>query len=215
MLLSALRQWCLNVTDITEMAVDLEDIKLRLSKKATFEIAVADLHKLLRDSPGLISQDAAFDLIKRIMLLLRTRFTSPAFWRAGRGLCETAKVNTCLALGGPSAWQNMCVAFRYSQCVLRLLAGLIVARAGPGPLYCISCVWACRRRTQMQLGWPSMTSISRPVLNTWETCRAVAQLTGLLSSTRSTNLTSLKARCHRCSPPPSAIALKCNIPNKE
>lgn len=80
--------------------MDLEDIKRRLSKKATFENAVADLQKLLRDSPDLVSQDAVFDLMKRIMVLLRTRFTSPAFWRAGRGLYETAKVNTCLALGG-------------------------------------------------------------------------------------------------------------------
>ena len=75
----------------------LEDIKRRVSKKATFEDAVADLQKLLQENFSLVSQDAVFDIMKRIMVLLRTRFTSPAFWRAGRGLYETAKVNTCLA----------------------------------------------------------------------------------------------------------------------
>ena len=74
------------------MAVDLEDIRKRVSKKAAFEDAVADLKKLLGDNPRLIRQDAVFDLLKRIMVLLKTRFTSPAFWRAGRALYETAKV---------------------------------------------------------------------------------------------------------------------------
>ena len=74
------------------MAVDLEDIKKRVSKKATFENAVADLQTLLRDNPSFVSEDAVFDLIKRIMVLLMTRFTSPAFWRAGRDLYTTAKV---------------------------------------------------------------------------------------------------------------------------
>ena len=83
----------------SEMAVDLDDIKRRVSKKATFEDAVADLQKLLEDQLSHVSQDAVFDLMKRIMVLLKTRFTSPAFWRAGRGLYETAKVSTCLALG--------------------------------------------------------------------------------------------------------------------
>lgn len=78
------------------MALDLEDIKKRVSKKATFENAVADLQTLLRDNPSFVSEDAVFDLIKRIMVLLRTRFTSPAFWGAGRNLYTTAKVANVL-----------------------------------------------------------------------------------------------------------------------
>lgn len=67
----------------------------------------------------------------------------------------------------------------------------------------------------MQLGWSSMTSTIRPVLNTWESYRAAAQLIRLLSSTHSTSHTSLKARCHRCSPPLSALALVYHITIKE
>lgn len=81
------------------MAVELDDIKRRVSKKATFEDAVADLQKLLEDNHSHVNHDAVFDLMKRIMVLLRTRFISPAFWRAGRGLYETAKVSTSPALG--------------------------------------------------------------------------------------------------------------------
>ena len=80
------------------MAVDLEDIRRRLQKKATFEAALADLQKQLRDNPTLAGQDAVFDLIKRISTLLKTRYTSPAFWRAGRSVFETAKVGDVLSL---------------------------------------------------------------------------------------------------------------------
>ena len=88
------------------MAVDLEDIRKRVSKKATFEEAVADLQKLLRDNPSQISQEAVFNLMERIMVLLRTRFTSPAFWRAGRGLYETAKVGDRFCLEMIDSCQN-------------------------------------------------------------------------------------------------------------
>jgi hypothetical protein len=78
------------------MAADLEDIRKRVSKKVTFENALADLQTLLRDKPSFVREDAVFDLIKRIMVLLRTRFTSPAFWRAGRNLYIMAKVANIL-----------------------------------------------------------------------------------------------------------------------
>ena len=79
------------------MAVDLEDIRKRIQKKATFEAALADLQRQLRDDPTLAGQDAVFDLIKRISILLKTRYTSPAFWRAGRSVFETAKVGDTLS----------------------------------------------------------------------------------------------------------------------
>ena len=79
------------------MAVDLEDIRKRLQKKATFEAALADLQRQLRDDPTLAGQDAVFDLIKRISVLLKTRYTWPAFWRAGRSVFETAKVGDMLS----------------------------------------------------------------------------------------------------------------------
>lgn len=87
------------------MAATLDEIKERMSKKATFEIAVTDLQNLLGDKPSVVSQDAVFDLLKRVMVMLRTRFTSPAFWKAGRSLYETAKVpdGLCLKIINPGS----------------------------------------------------------------------------------------------------------------
>ncbi len=54
----------------------------------------------------------------------------------------------------------------------------------------------------MQSGLPSMKGTFKPVLNTWESCRAAVQHY-LLPRLHSTGLIYLKARCHRYTPSPS------------
>ena len=56
-----------------------------------------------------------------------------------------------------------------------------------------------------QPGLPNMMSAFRPVLNTWESCQAAAQLRCLPSKMHSTGHTSLKARCLRCGSSRSAL----------
>ena len=61
-------------------------VRARLAKKATFEAAVADLVKALHASPAAATDPAIAELIERSFTLLRTRYTAPGFWSAGRAL---------------------------------------------------------------------------------------------------------------------------------
>ena len=67
-----------------------QGVKARLAKKATFEAAVADLVKALHASPAAASDPAVAELIERSFTLLRTRYTAPGFWSAGRALYASA-----------------------------------------------------------------------------------------------------------------------------
>lgn len=84
------------------MTVDsLPDIVKRLQKRSTFESAVTELGGLLRSeaSAGLDRPSAdLFKALTRCRTVLKTRFTSPAFWQAGRHLCFISQVATVLTL---------------------------------------------------------------------------------------------------------------------
>lgn len=76
----------------------ISDIQARMCKRATFEAAVAELTTVLLrharqqrmshgDTPTATATDQhEWDAVSRCAMLLRTRYTSPAFWRAGRFL---------------------------------------------------------------------------------------------------------------------------------
>lgn len=67
-----------------------QGVRARLAKKATFEAAVADLEKALSASPAAASDPAIAELVERSFTLLRTRYTAPGFWSAGRALYASA-----------------------------------------------------------------------------------------------------------------------------
>ena len=79
---------------------DLIDIRARLGKRSTFEGAAGELTSLLLQRARCRQLDAAhapepldaeaFQAVQRCATLLRTRYTSPAFWRAAQLLFQTA-----------------------------------------------------------------------------------------------------------------------------
>ena len=80
----------------------LGDIRKQLGRKATFEAAVSELAGIVAQPGGALSSrdgavdwDAVWDVVHRVFVLLKTRYTSPAFWRAGRCLFAAAKVHAC------------------------------------------------------------------------------------------------------------------------
>ena len=74
------------------MGVHLAEIRQRLGKKTTFEAALADLQAIVRADPGIAANAAFQDVVQRSTALLKSRYTSPAFWTAGRRLYEAARV---------------------------------------------------------------------------------------------------------------------------
>lgn len=76
---------------------DLEKCRTRLSKKATFESAIADACFLVRNNPAQSAlppvQVKLMEVCKRCMTLLKTRYTSSAFWTAGKGFLALCQVS--------------------------------------------------------------------------------------------------------------------------
>ena len=87
-----------------------QGVRARLAKKATFEAAVAELEKALRASPAAASDPAVAELIERSFTLLRTRYTAPGFWSAGRALYASASKASQLAssLLTHQRWHGTC-----------------------------------------------------------------------------------------------------------
>lgn len=80
---------------------DLEKCRTRLSKKATFESAIADACLLMRRNPAQVGlapvQVKLIEVCTRFMTLLKTRYTSSAFWTAGKNFLALFQVSfTCL-----------------------------------------------------------------------------------------------------------------------
>ncbi|KAK9839178.1 hypothetical protein WJX74_011021 [Apatococcus lobatus] len=72
----------------------LPDIVKRLQKRSTFEVAASELLGLLRSEAAAGLEQPSSDLFKaltRCRTILKTRFTSPAFWQSGRQLCVTVQ----------------------------------------------------------------------------------------------------------------------------
>lgn len=76
---------------------ELENCRTRLAKKATFERAVADLQTIVQTHyvqfalPS--AQSKLLDVLARCMTLLKTRYTSPAFWKTGSELLKQCEVS--------------------------------------------------------------------------------------------------------------------------
>ena len=77
------------------LLTDIEKCRSRLSKKATFESAIAEACLLVRENPAQIAlapvQVKLMEVCARCMTLLKTRYTSAAFWMAGKeflALCQ-------------------------------------------------------------------------------------------------------------------------------
>ena len=75
---------------------DLEACRTRLAKKATFEKAVADVKVIVQSHHAQFALPSAqaklLDVTGRCMTLLKTRYTSPAFWRIGSELLAQCQV---------------------------------------------------------------------------------------------------------------------------
>ena len=69
---------------------DLEGCRARLAKKATFEKAVTEIRQLLQINATQFAlptvQAKLLGVLARCMTLLKTRYTSSAFWKAGSDL---------------------------------------------------------------------------------------------------------------------------------
>eukprot|EP00887_Chlorella_sp_A99_P005322 scaffold1.g5322.t1 len=75
-------------------------LKLQLEKKATFEAACAMAIDLLHAQPAHAAEPDLHALLRRVRTLLRSRYSSPAFWSKGRQLFRAAQQ---LAGSGPLA----------------------------------------------------------------------------------------------------------------
>lgn len=77
------------------MLSELESCRTRLSKKATFESAIADVCLLVKaDHAQTALQPVQVKLLEvcaRCMTLLKTRYTSSAFWKAGKDLISSCQ----------------------------------------------------------------------------------------------------------------------------
>lgn len=80
-------------------AVDVADLRARLAKRTSFESAAAELTSALLRRARCRQLDGAnatqpdeelWSAVGRAHTLLRTRYTAPAFWRAGRMLFQAA-----------------------------------------------------------------------------------------------------------------------------
>ena len=75
------------------MGVHIEELRSRLAKKNTFEAALAGLESLLTSDQAISKAPAFQDAVQRSFTLLKSRYTAPAFWAAGRRLYLAAKVS--------------------------------------------------------------------------------------------------------------------------
>ena len=75
---------------------DLQGCQTRLAKKATFEKAVTDIGHLIRNNAIQFAlptvQNKLLEVVARCMTLLKTRYTSSAFWKAGSDLLVECQV---------------------------------------------------------------------------------------------------------------------------
>jgi E3 ubiquitin-protein ligase AIP2 len=82
--------------DSTELLHRLQGLREQLGKKQTFESAVCSAQSLFKyefsDDCTTAIKEAWVALLQRCMTLLRTRFTSPAYWQAGYNLFTQAQV---------------------------------------------------------------------------------------------------------------------------
>lgn len=83
------------------MISELESCRTKLSKKATFESAIADVCLLVKANHAQAAlqpvQVKLLEVCARCMTLLKTRYTSSAFWKAGKDLISSCQVS-CKAL---------------------------------------------------------------------------------------------------------------------
>ena len=85
------------------MAVGVEraqTIRLRLSKKATFEAAAAELCQWIHQDEVFADSKEAYELAARCITLLRSRYGRDAlpFWKASVEVFEVSEYMTWLAL---------------------------------------------------------------------------------------------------------------------
>ena len=91
-----MRHYKLNLADpCISMGVHIEDLRVRLGRKNTFEAALVDLERLLTADQAISAAPAFQDAVQRSFTLLKSRYTTPAFWAAGRRLYLAAKVSPC------------------------------------------------------------------------------------------------------------------------
>jgi hypothetical protein len=79
-------------------------LRTQLEKKATFEAAVRQCTAAVRGTPlpGALAADATFRAtLARCFVLLRSRYTAPAFWAAARELFSAAEAAAAAAHDGP------------------------------------------------------------------------------------------------------------------
>ena len=105
---------------------DLEKCRTRLSKKATFESAIAEACLVLRRSPAQTAlapvQVKLMEVCTRCMTLLKTRYTSAAFWTAGKDLFAMCQVSLQTL--------TMCKLLNiYSLSTFLVAQGVVVAQA--------------------------------------------------------------------------------------
>ena len=78
------------------VVADLENCRTRLAKKASFEQAVASIQTIVQNNGAQFAlpdaQSKLLDVLARCMTLLKTRYTSTAFWRAGSELLVQCQV---------------------------------------------------------------------------------------------------------------------------
>lgn len=75
------------------MEAHLKDVRKRLAKKATFEKAVSELQDALYEDPELVYSNEFISTVQRSYTLLKSRYTTPAFWSAGRSLYKAVQVH--------------------------------------------------------------------------------------------------------------------------
>lgn len=118
----------------SQMDGRLHDVRQKLSKKATFEQALVALQQILVESPEL-SRDVEFSAtLQRSFTLLKTRYTAPAFWSAGKKLYQAVKVRHGYSsqTKGQMRWKNDDALWCYPprrQILLQRLEGQIVIPA--------------------------------------------------------------------------------------
>jgi hypothetical protein len=86
----------------------MEDCRRRLGKKATFEAALADLQSALADNPSLIEEADFNDTVQRSFTVLKSRYSGPAFWSAGRKLYQAVQVSFCTDFMHRSVHGSLC-----------------------------------------------------------------------------------------------------------
>lgn len=95
----------------------LEASRSNLAKKATFEAALQDISEIIKSNPGQFAlsevESKLVEVLARCVTLLKTRYTSLAFWTAVSKLLETAQtvVTTVEGRTKLTSWQIECAAF--------------------------------------------------------------------------------------------------------